>query len=211
MKLLVIGASRGTGAEAVRAALARGYEVTAFARSPEKLALEDPKLGRIKGDFHVRESVDSAVPGHDAVILTASATTPWAFRKDPTYFSRGTALTIDAMKAHGVRRFVVLSALGTGESRVLFNFFLDHVVRGFLLKLPYADHERQEQLVRESGLEWVLARPSRLTNGPARNKYLAKATIEPVPMTISRADTADFMVRAAVENTWNGQAVQLGG
>jgi uncharacterized protein YbjT (DUF2867 family) len=211
MKLLVIGASQGTGAEAVRGALARGYEVTGFARSPEKLALEHPKLGRVKGDFHVRESIDSTVGGHDAVLLTASAASLGAFRKDPTFFSRGTALTIDAMKRHGVRRLVVLSALGVGESRKLFNFFLDRVVRGFVLKLPYEDHERQENLVRESGLEWVIARPSRLTNGPARGRYVATTAIEPVPMTISRADTADFLVRAAVERTWIGQAVQLGG
>jgi uncharacterized protein YbjT (DUF2867 family) len=42
MRILVIGASQGTGALAARAALARGHDVTAFARSPEKLGDQHP-------------------------------------------------------------------------------------------------------------------------------------------------------------------------
>ena len=82
MKILVLGASQGTGAEAVRAALARGHDVTAFARSPDKLVLENSRLTRLKGDFHSRESVDGAVGGHGAVIVTASATSLKGFKAD---------------------------------------------------------------------------------------------------------------------------------
>jgi uncharacterized protein YbjT (DUF2867 family) len=211
MKILILGASQGTGAEAVRAALARGHDVTAFARSPDKLALLHPRLTRLRGDFHQRESVDGAVQGQDAVVVTASATSLKGFKQNPSYFSQGTGYAIEGMKKHGVRRLVVLSALGTGESRKLANFFVDKVVISFLLKAPFEDHERQEALVRASGLDWVIARPGRLTNGPARKLYVAKSSIEPVPMSISRADVADFLVTAAEGDTWIGQAVQIGG
>jgi uncharacterized protein YbjT (DUF2867 family) len=209
MRICILGASRGTGAEAARTALERGHEVTAFARSPEKLALERPRLTRLKGDFHSRESVDGAVRGHDAVIVTASSLR--GFKQNPNYFSQGTGYAIDAMKAHGVRRLVVLSAFGTGESRKLMNVVLRTVVASWLLKGPFEDHERQETLAKESGLEWVIARPSRLTNGPARKKYVTKTAIEPFPSSISRADVADFLVSAAEVDTWLHQAVQLGG
>jgi uncharacterized protein YbjT (DUF2867 family) len=211
MKVLILGASRGTGAEATRTALEHGHEVTAFARSPQKLLLEHPKLTKMRGDFHQRESVDTAVRGHDAVIVTASSTNLRGFKENPTYFSQGTGYAIEAMKAHGVRRLVVLSAFGTGESRRLANFFLDKVVISFLLKVPYQDHERQEKLVRESGLDWVIARPGRLTRGPARKRYVKKTAVEPVPSSISRADVADFLVTAIEVDTWLGEAVQLGG
>ena len=56
MRVCILGASQGTGAECVRAALGRGHDVTAFARSPEKLSLEHPRLTRLKGDFHDRLS-----------------------------------------------------------------------------------------------------------------------------------------------------------
>ncbi|HVZ33573.1 MAG TPA: NAD(P)H-binding protein [Polyangiaceae bacterium] len=211
MKISILGASRGTGALAVQVALARGHDVLAFARTPDKLALSHPKLTKLRGDFHRREDVEAAVRGQEAVIITASSTSLQGFRENPNYFSQGTAYAIDAMKAHGVRRLVVLSALGTGESRRLMNILVQKLVISFVLKLPFADHERQEQLVRESGLDWVIARPGRLTNGPAHKRYVASAELRRVPFSISRADVADFLVNAAERDTWIHQAVQLGG
>lgn len=211
MKILVIGASQGTGALTVKEALARGHEVTAFARSPQKLHLESPKLKKFPGDFHQRQSVSNAVKGHDAVIITASSTSLKGFKENPNYFSQGTGLVIDAMKASGVRRLIVLSALGTGDTRPLLPWLLQKLVVDFILKRPYQDHERQEQQVRESSLEWVIARPGRLTDGPARRQYQKTSEIRAIPSSISRADVADFLVEAATTPTWVQKAVQLGG
>lgn len=211
MKILVLGASRGTGALAVKVALDRGHDVTAFARSPDKLALTHPQLIKRKGDFHDRASVDAAVKDHDAVIVTASVSSPGEFKSDPTYFSRGTGFAVDAMKAHGVKRIVILSALGTGDSLPLMPWAFRKLLVGWLLRGAYEDHERQEALVRDSDLGWVIARPGRLTNGPPRGKYVARTAPDPVPNGISRADVADFLVKAADTDTWLHQAVQLGG
>jgi uncharacterized protein YbjT (DUF2867 family) len=212
MRIVVLGASQGTGAACVRDALGRGHDVTAFARSPDRLVLEHPRLTRLKGDFHVRESVEGAVRGQDAVIITASSTGGLGgFKANPNYFSQGTGYAVEAMKTHGVRRLVILGALGTGESRRLMNVFLRTLLISFLLKGPYADHERQETLVKESGLDWIIARPGRLTDGPAQKKYVKTSAIEPVPSSISRADVADFLVTATEVDTWVRQAVQLGG
>jgi uncharacterized protein YbjT (DUF2867 family) len=145
------------------------------------------------------------------VILTASAASLGAFKTNPTYFSKGTRNVIDAMRASGVKRLAVLSALGTGESRKLAGFLVDKLLISWILKVPFEDHERQEKLVRESGLEWIIARPSRLTNGPARRKYVKQPDVVPVPGSISRADVADFLVEATETDRWVGKAVQLGG
>ncbi len=211
MRILIVGGSHGTGALAVVRALERGHEVTALARTPQRLSVEHPKLVKLAGDFHRPELVQSAVRGHDAVIVTASASGLKGFRDNPAYFSQGTGYVIDAMRLHGVRRLVVLSALGTGDSRKLVNFFVDKLLVSFLLRVPFEDHERQERLVRGSGLDWVIARPGRLTNGPSRRQYVKKTAVEPVPGSISRADLADFLVEAAEVNDWVGHAVQLGG
>jgi uncharacterized protein YbjT (DUF2867 family) len=211
MKIAILGASQGTGAEAVKAALSRGHHVVAFARSPQKLAVDHSALTRVRGDFHDRASVDEAVRGQDAVLVTASATRLKAFRENPHYFSQGTGHAIEAMKTHGVRRIVILSAIGTGESRKLMPWLGAKILVDFVLKVPFEDHQRQEVMVRASGLDWVIVRPGRLTNGPARKSYVSHAEIERVPMTISRADVADFMVNAAESDAWVGKAVQLGG
>jgi putative NADH-flavin reductase len=211
VKILILGASRGTGALAAKVAVSRGHDVTAFARSPEKLDLASPRLTRVTGDFHSRESVAAAVPGHDAVIMTASASGPSGFKKNPTYFSSGTEFAIDAMKASGVRRLVVLSALGTGDSRPLMPVLVQKLVLDWILKPAFADHDRQEAMVRQSGLDWVIARPGRLTNGQGRGRYVAKDAIAKVPMSIARADVADFLVTATETEKWLRKAVQLGG
>lgn len=211
MKILVVGASQGTGALSVQAALDKGHEVTAFARSPDKLAISDKRLSKVAGSFHDPEAVNRVVAGHNAVIITASGTSLKAFKENPTYFSQGTKNVIDAMNRSGSKRLVVLSALGTGDSRVLMPWILDKLMISFLLKAPYEDHERQEALVMKSGLEWVIARPGRLTNGPAKKKYVKKSNIESVPSSISRADVADFLVDACAGTEWIGKAVQIGG
>ena len=211
MKITVIGASRGTGALAVEEALRHGHEVTAFARHPEKLEIEHPSLLRVSGDFHDADSVDAAIAGRDAVIVTASATSLKGFKENPSYFSQGTALVIDSMKRHNVRRLLVLSAFGVGESRASVGFLVRKLVVDGLLRRPFRDHERQERQVKESGLEWVIVRPSRLTDGPALGKSLRKIEPGPVPSAISRADVADFLVAAAERDDWVEKAVHLGG
>jgi uncharacterized protein YbjT (DUF2867 family) len=211
MRILVVGGSKGTGGLAAEAALARGHEVTVFARHPDQLRLESPRLHRTAGSFFDAAAVQAAVTGHEAVIVTASASSLRGFREQPDYFSRGTALVIAAMRATAVRRLVVLSAYGVGESRRGVGFLSDKLILSFLLRLPFEDHERQERLVRESGLDWVVARPTRLTDGPARGRFVKTAAAEKVPGSISRADVAAFLVEACETDAWVGTAVQLGG
>jgi putative NADH-flavin reductase len=185
--------------------------VTAFARTPAKLDLTHPALTKVAGDFHDATSVRNAVAGHDAVILCASPTSLGAIKEKPDYYSRGTKYCIDAMKEHGVKRLVVLTAHGVGETKPVASWFQRKFLIGGLVKGFFLDHEVQEQIVKESGLEFVFARPTRLTNGPAKGKYVRTAEVVSVPSSISRADLADFMVEACETTTWVGKGVQLGG
>ena len=211
MKILVLGASQGTGALCVKAALAKGHSVTAFSRTPSKLDVTHDALTKLAGDFHDAESVRKAVAGHDAVIICASPTKLSAIKEKPDYFSRGTKYCIDAMKEHGVKRLVVLTAHGVGNTKPVASWFQRTFLIGMLLKGFFADHDVQERMTEESGLEWVIARPTRLTNGPAKGKYVRTADIVSVPSSISRADLADFLVEACETTTWVGKGVQLGG
>jgi uncharacterized protein YbjT (DUF2867 family) len=211
MNILIVGASRGTGALCVKAALAKGHTVGAFSRTPAKLDLSHPALTKIAGDFHDPVSVRAAVAGRDAVIISASPSTLGGIKAQPDYFSRGTQVCIHEMRELGVKRLVILSAHGAGESKDAASWFQRTLLIDRLLKGFFRDHDVQERLTRESGLEFVIARPTRLTNGPAKGKYVRTAELARVPASISRADVADFLVEACGSTTWVGQAVQLGG
>ncbi len=211
MKILVIGASQGTGALCVKAALAKGHLVSAFSRTPSKLDLTHPALTKVAGDFHDAASVGRAVEGQDAVIICASPSSLGAIKEKPDYFSRGTRYCLDAMKERGVKRLVILSAHGVGASKPAASWFQRTLLIGGLLKGFFLDHEVQERITQESGLDFVIARPTRLTNGKANGKYVRTAELTRVPASISRADVADFLVEACESSTWVGKGVQLGG
>jgi uncharacterized protein YbjT (DUF2867 family) len=212
MKILVVGASRGTGALCVKSALAQGHAVSAFARTPSKLDLRHERLTKVTGDFHDAASVSSAMPGHDAVIVTASITSLGELKRTPDYFSRGTRHCIAAMKEHGVKRLVILSAHGAGDSRAGAGWLVRTLLVGLILKRAFADHGVQEQITKDSGLEFVIARPTRLTDGSAKGQYVrALDPAASVPSSISRADVADFMVEACDSKELVGKAVGLGG
>lgn len=211
MKVLVLGGSQGTGALCVKTALAAGHSVTAFARTPSKLDLTHAQLTKVTGDFHDAASVRAAVKDHDAVIICASSTSLKGFKKKPDYFSRGTRFCIDAMKEHGVKRLVVLSAHGVGDSFPAASWFQRTFMIGALLKDWFRDHDVQERMTRESGLDFVIARPTRLTNGKANGTYTRTAERVPVPSSISRADVAAFLVESCRSQAFVGKAVELGG
>ncbi len=211
MKILILGASQGTGARCVKAALAKGHSVSAFSRTPAKLDVTHPALTKIAGDFHDTVSVRRAVAGHDAVIICASPSSLGAIKEKPDYFSCGTKYCIDAMKEHGVKRLVILSAHGVGESKPAASWFQRTFLIGALLKGFYSDHDVQERVAQDSGLDFVIARPTRLTNGKAKGKYVRTAELISVPATISRSDVADFMVEACESTTFVRKGVQLGG
>lgn len=211
MNILILGASQGTGAVCVQAALAKGHTVTAFARTPAKLELTHPRLTKVAGDFHNEASVRTAVKDHDAVILCVSSTSLKGFKEKPDYFSEGTKYCIDAMQEFGVRRLVVLSAHGVGDSYPAASWFQRTFMIGMLIKYAFLDHDVQERLVRESGLDYVIARPTRLTNGKAKGSYTRTTELVRVPESISRADLADFLVDSCESRTFVGKAVELGG
>ncbi len=211
MRILVVGASQGTGALCVKSALAKGHSVSAFSRTPARLDVTHPLLTKVAGDFHDAASVRNAMIGHDAVVICASPNSLGVIKEKPDYFSRGTKHCIDAMKEHGVKRLVVLTAHGVGDSKPAASWFQRTFLIGGLLKGFFLDHEVQERLTQESGLGFVIARPMRLTNGKAKGKYVRTTELIRMPSTISRADLADFMVEACESTTWVGKRVHLGG
>lgn len=193
MKLLIVGASGGTGRELVAQALERGHDVTALVRKPTRLRIEHPRLRVVTGDVMEGSTLDAAIRGQEAV-LSALGHTRWFY---PTrILSAGTANLLEAMKAHGVRRLVVETALGIGDSWWQMGLYYTLFVRVVILPFYFRDKRRQEAVIRRSGAEWTIVRPGALNNGPRRGVYRQGARVGHWLWTvsISRADVAAFML-----------------
>ena len=192
MKILIIGATRGIGARLSEQALKNGHEVTVLARHPQKLTVPDDKVTVIRGDIRDGAIMRQAVEGQEAVALTIGVKP--ALGK-VSVFSEGTRNVLEAMKRASVNKLVCVTGIGAGDSKGHGGFAYDKVVLPLVLKSIYEDKNRQEALIKESDLQWVIVRPGFLTNGPLTGRYRAITDLQGVKAgKISRADVAHFIL-----------------
>ena len=208
LRLLIIGATGGTGRQLVEQALSQGHEVTAFVRNPAKFSLQHPKLRIVQGDVLVPASLEPAMQGQDGVL---SALGHKKFLGPTRILSEGTANILRAMKNARVQRFICESSLGIGSTAGRGGVFATLFVYPIILPFYSWDKLRQEKLIEESDLDWVIVRPAALTNGAARGKYRygPKAENYFLPVRISRADVAAFMLQQLSDDRFLGSAVGL--
>ncbi|MAS08412.1 MAG: epimerase [Ahrensia sp.] len=207
MKVIVFGATGNVGRLAVERMLKEGHAVTAFARRPEKIGINDPKLTLRAGDAFDAADVDTAVRRHDAAVITIGA----GMSRKSLIRSQGTMNVIQAMHHHGVRRLICQSTLGAHESWPNLDFFWKRIMFGALLKPVFRDHELQEKLVRASGLDWTIVRPSAFEDGPATGSFREGFGPEErgLKLTIARADIAAFLARQIGDPTYLRRAVGI--
>ncbi len=208
--ILIIGASKGIGLETVKAGLAAGHSVRAFARSAEGIAITDARLVKIPGDALSRSDIDKALNGADAVIQSLGVASAKELIFGTTLFSASTRVLIDAMKAASVKRLIAVTGAGAGNSRGRNNPLYDHLFFPLLLARVYADKDIAEGLIANSGLDWTIARPGMLTNGAATAGYKALPDINDWRGgAISRADVADFLVKQVADRSMIGETPML--
>lgn len=199
-KILVLGATGGTGRLIVGQALQRGHQVTALVRSTEKA--RDLKGARlVVGDISEESALREALKGQDAVISALG--TPASPFREVTLLSTATRAIVNAMKAEHVSRLIAITGLGAGDSAGHGGFLFDKLIFPLLLKKVYEDKNRQEAVVRDSGLDWVLVRPSVLNDKPGRGAARALTDLSDFHGgTISREDVASFVLDQLHTDAW---------
>lgn len=199
-KILVLGATGGTGRLIVKQALERGYEVTALVRSRETAGdLNGATL--VVGDVRDQSTLREALRGRDAVVSALG--TPASPFREVTLLSTATRALVDAMKAEHVSRLVSITGIGAGDSAGHGGFLFDKLIFPLLLKKVYADKNRQEAIIRNSGLDWILVRPSVLNDKPGRGPVRALTDLSRFHGgTISREDVARFVLDQLRSDAW---------
>ena len=197
MKLIIFGATGGTGLQVVQQALELGHAVTAFVRNSGQVTLTHEGLTLVEGDVLDSARVQSAMQGQEVVMCALGAKA----KNQDKLRARGTKNIIAGMHQENVRRLICLSALGCGESHTLLPIHYKYLICPLFLKHVYRDHEVQETYVRESELDWTIIRPAALTDGQLTHTYLhgELAAKQPLKMKISRADVADLMLTQLTE------------
>ena len=215
MNIVIFGATGATGRCLVEQALSQGYKVTAFARNPLALPTRHANLSIVAGDVFHPEDVEEAVAGQEAVLCAIGGHDRLRMAlsghpRQPALCTTSTRNILEAMKKSGVTRLICLSAWGIGESKDRVPAVYKYMIFPLLMKEEYADKEAQEQLIRQSSIDWTILRPTRLTNGQRTGTYRMQSALEfSLQSHISRADVADCMLKQLTDHTFWQQCLEL--
>lgn len=198
MKITIIGGSQGTGAQLAALAQSAGHDVTVLSRTGRGPA----GVRVLTGNATEPAAASSAVAGADAVVVTVGGAKGVSHQRTAV-----TTAVIAAMQQAGVRRLVVQSSLGAGDSSSQLPGISGLVSRVLLAK-PLADHNEQEQAVQGSGLDWTIVRPGGLTNKPATGTWQALETRDSGKLkgTVPRGDVAAFLLTILADDSTIGKA-----
>ncbi|TNC64920.1 NAD-dependent epimerase/dehydratase family protein [Rubellimicrobium roseum] len=201
-RVLVLGATGGTGRAIVRRLRETGDVPVALVRSPDKARDLDAEI--VQGDARDPAALDRALEGVDAVVSALG--TPASPFREVTALSTATKVLVTAMRRKGVRRLVAITGMGAGDSRGHGGALFDRVLMPLLLRKVYADKDRQEAIIAGSGLDWMIVRPAVLNDKPKHGAVRALLDLSGFQGgTIARADVADFVVDQVGSDAYLGQ------
>lgn len=206
-KILVLGATGGTGQQLVAQGLEMGHEITVLVRSPARLgAIADRVRVLVGSTTEDGGALAAAVRGQDAVISSVGV--------GKSFKSRGLIASsapriVQAMKDESVRRLIFTSGFGVGETlrdaplgpRIFFKLLLGDI---------YADKALGDAAVRASGLDWTIVYPTRLTDGPKTGRYRSgERLVLRGFLSVSRADVAEFLLAQVADGTQVGKGMVI--
>ncbi len=204
MKIVVFGASGGTGIKIVEQALAAGHRVTAFVRNPGKVNIQHPNLLFVQGDVMDKVAVENAVAGQEAVISALGPSRPPV----PRMMEAAAENIVAAMRKHGVRRLISTTGAGVRDPQDEPKL-IDHLIKGLLTLMAGAvlrDSEANVNIIRATDLDWTIVRYPRLTDGAHTGKYRVGYVGKNSGTQLSRADGADFVLKELNEQKYVRQA-----
>ena len=210
MKVLVIGAAGKTGKLVVERAVAAGHAVTALVHQHDnpddhKNEVFPAGVDIVHGDVRNPSRLDQVMLGQDAVIDTIGGTTPY---KETDLEASAARVLIDSMERNNVKRLLVISVMGAGDSKAHAGFFYEHLLLPTFLRGTLPDKENMESAVIKSDLEFVIVRP------PVLSDHDAKGTINVLDGdekagSLTRADLAQFLVDQLASNRYLGEAITI--
>ena len=207
MNVLVFGATGSVGRLVVEEALTRGHAVTALIRRLESLGALARRVTAMLGDALDTSDVSRAVAGQDAVLYALGAGNV----RQTTLFSESTKILLKAMNDYGLRRLICVTGVGAGETKGHGGFLYDRILYPLFTKGIYADKDLQEELIRQSGLDWTIVRPAPFRKRAPEGSLRAATNVEGVTLTrISRLEVARFMLDELEEGRYLHQAVFIG-
>lgn len=203
MKIIVFGATGGTGQFVVEQGIESGFEVTAFVRHPKKLSLSHINLNVVQGDAFNETDVSVAIAGHDAVVSCLGSSKGM---KKSTELQKMAKNIATGMKVHDVNRIIYVASAGIHNELT----GISGRIVSMLLKNPLIDHRAAFEEIKAQGLNYTIARPMSLSNRQVTGEYReAETGVPPKASSIPRADVAHFIIKALKDSNYGQTSIGL--
>jgi uncharacterized protein YbjT (DUF2867 family) len=195
------------GQEVVKQALADGHTVTAYARTPASLGIEQDALAVIQGELNDAEKIRQAVAGAEAVISALGPTNNTPERP----ITEGMQNIIAAMDQEKVSRLIAATGAGVGDPNDKPGLL--HRAIGLTLRISaknvLEDSVGMVDAIRSSDLAWTLVRAPRLNDKPATGKVKVGYMGQGPGTQLTRGDFASFMLDQLESDEWMRKAPRL--
>jgi len=192
--------------EIVRQAIERKHAVTVLVRAPEKLGVLRAQIITKQGNLLSTEDLEEALRGQDAVLSAFGPRVPIAKHEEHLLGQFSTALVSAMQRAH-VKRILVES------SAFLFRDALfppAYLLGKMLFPTVVRDATAMETNIQSTQLDWTILRPPRLTDGALSRRYrVCLGKLPALGFSISRADVADYFLRAVEDDSTIRKVVGL--
>jgi putative NADH-flavin reductase len=199
MRLFLLGATGKAGSAFLEQALGHGHFVTAFVRTPDKIAARHSNLTVVQGDALNLDALTAHLPGHDAVVSALSPGTLGPSTLQRRFMENVTV----GMSKSRVERLIVLSVTFLFQDAGLITSFFGHTLFDNIRK----GSGEMEQVVQSSALDWTIVRLPRLTSDIRPGKYNARTAQPPPARSISRGSVANFVLTEVEQNQYRRTVV----
>jgi uncharacterized protein YbjT (DUF2867 family) len=201
--ILIIGAHGKIGRIlSKRLSESTNYQPTAFIRKEsQKSDFKSEGLNFVVGNLEesvadLKEKFD----GCDAVVFTAGSGGSTGAEKTLAIDLDGAVRTMEAAKAAGIKRFVMVSAAGADDRA----FWDKAEMKSYYVAKHYAD-----EMLRHSGLNYTILRPVMLTNNKGTGLIIASETMKGLNKELPRADVAKVIEEVLNREDTYGRTIEM--
>jgi putative NADH-flavin reductase len=203
-KIVLFGATGGTGLQIVEQGLLAGHKITAACRNPSALEKYKDNILIRKLDLSDRDAIEEVIKGADVVVSSlGTGTNLKEVAKKTTVYSAPAILILDAMRKHGVKRGIFVTSVGT-EYTDEFPWFYKNILRPYIMN-SYMDMMKLETIIERTvyPIDWTIVRPTELIDSKkSKTFHVTNRKTNGGNYKISRRDLAKFIIHELENDLW---------
>ena len=196
MKVTIFGATGFSGQGILAEALKQGHEVTILVRDASKIPIKHKNLTLVEGNVLDPGTVASVLHHQEAVIQCLGVGGK-GDGKPTTFISDATKVIVDEMQNQKIKRLIVMSNVGAGNSIAFQPWFFTKIILPYFmkwLKVIIEDKNRMEPIIMNSNLDWTIVRCPNIVDKPAKGTCNATLDGKGLKLSVTLPDLSKFMV-----------------